>query len=44
MLGVVAEGSVSAEIAERLVVRQATLKGHANDVFGEAGIGDRARK
>ena len=43
MLTLIAEGLTNTEIAERLVVSQATVKSHVNRVFAKAGVRDRAQ-
>jgi DNA-binding NarL/FixJ family response regulator len=43
VLALIAEGLTNAQIAERLVVSQATVKSHVNRVFAKAGVRDRAQ-
>jgi DNA-binding NarL/FixJ family response regulator len=43
VLTLIAEGLTNAQIAERLVVSQATVKSHVNHVFAKAGVRDRAQ-
>ncbi len=43
MLGLLAEGLTSTEIADRLVVSAATVKSHVNHIFAKAGVRDRAQ-
>jgi len=43
VLTLIAEGLSNSQIAERLVVSQATVKSHVNRVFAKAGVRDRAR-
>jgi DNA-binding NarL/FixJ family response regulator len=43
VLTLIAEGLTNAQIAERLVVSQATVKSHVNRVFAKAGVRDRAQ-
>lgn len=42
VLGLIAAGFTNREIAERLVVTQATVKTHINHVFAKIGARDRA--
>jgi DNA-binding NarL/FixJ family response regulator len=43
VLTLIAEGLSNSQIAERLVVSQATVKSHVNRVFAKAGVRDRAQ-
>jgi DNA-binding NarL/FixJ family response regulator len=43
VLTLIAAGLTNAQIADRLVVSQATVKSHVNRVFAKAGVRDRAQ-
>jgi DNA-binding NarL/FixJ family response regulator len=43
VLQLIAEGLTNSEIAERLVVRAATVKSHVNHIFAKIGARDRAQ-
>ena len=43
MLSLIAEGLTNAEIADRLVVSNATVKSHVNHIFAKIGVRDRAQ-
>jgi DNA-binding NarL/FixJ family response regulator len=43
VLRLIAQGLNNREIAERLFVTEATVKTHINNIFGKAGLRDRAQ-
>ena len=43
VLRLIAQGLNNREIAERLVITEATVKTHTNNIFGKAGLRDRAQ-
>jgi DNA-binding NarL/FixJ family response regulator len=43
VLALIADGLTNGEIAEKLVVSQATVKSHVNHLFAKAGVRDRAQ-